>query len=61
MIWVGLSMTVPSMLNCAPDSTKLITANTRMFTGRPQKLPTRMVLRHGDERAKSQKLSTRVP
>ncbi|MNP09551.1 hypothetical protein D3C76_1016630 [compost metagenome] len=60
-ICVGLSMIWPLIWNCAPHSTTVIIANTRMFTGRPQKLPTRMVLRHGEERAKSQKFSTRVP
>jgi hypothetical protein len=61
MISVGLWMMWPFSLNCAPASTKLIVANTRMLTGRPQKLPTRTVFALGDERAKSQKLSTSVP
>ncbi|MCY1454395.1 hypothetical protein D9M71_714580 [compost metagenome] len=51
----------PSIENCAPHSSTVMVANTRMLTGRPQKLPTRMVLRHGEERAKSQKLRIKVP
>ncbi|MOA65532.1 hypothetical protein D3C78_1919540 [compost metagenome] len=59
--WVGLSMICPLIWNCAPQSRMVIPANTRMFTGRPQKLPTTMVRRHGEERAKSQKLRIKVP
>src|SRR5438128_1613480 len=61
MISVGLSMIRPLIWNCAPQSSTVMLANTRIFTGRPQKLPTLMVLRHGEERAKSQKLRISVP
>ncbi len=52
MISVGLSITRPLSWNCPPQSSTVIAANTRIFTGKPQKLPTRMVLRHGEEARK---------
>ena len=61
IISVGLSIMWPLIWNCAPHSSTVIAANTRMLTGSPQKLPTLMVLRHGEERAKSQKFRISVP
>jgi hypothetical protein len=61
MISVGLSMIRLLIWNCAPHSSTVMAANISMFTGSPQKLPTLMVLRHGEERAKSQKLRISVP
>lgn len=58
---VGLWMSWPSILNWAPARTTANRPNSRMFTGSPQKLPTLMVRRSGQPRAKSQKFRIMVP
>ncbi len=58
---VGLVMTRPSRLNCAPLSTATMTAKKSMFTGMPMTFPRTMEPRLRAERVKSQKFSTNVP
>ena len=56
----GLSMTVPSILNCAPAMTMTMTPKNSVLMGMPQKLPWMMDLRVLEARVKSQKFSTKV-